>query len=210
MKLNVNIEYRTSWGESIDLCLGGKRYPMSYVDNGIWTAEISRTSLKKHTEYSYEVMRDGQTVRKEWKAHVLLLPEGYAPKSLTVNDRWNDRPEDAPFYSTAFTKAIFGREMPAKRKQNGKVEGVNLMFQIAAANIRPGEVLALAASSVELGQWTRVIPFDESDYPLWTLALDVTEPFEYKFIVADRKTLAPISWKREKTDGLETCLRKAN
>ena len=194
MKLNVNIEYRTSWGESIDLCLGGKRYPMSYVDNGIWTAEISRASLKKHTEYSYEVMRDGQTVRKEWKAHVLLLPEGYAPKSLTVNDRWNDRPEDAPFYSTAFTKAIFGREMPAKRKQNGKVEGVNLMFQIAAANIRPGEVLALAASSVELGQWTRVIPFDESDYPLWTLALDVTEPFEYKFIVADRKTLAPISW----------------
>ena len=96
MKLNVNIEYRTSWGESIDLCLGGKRYPMSYVDNGIWTAEISRASLKKHTEYSYEVMRDGQTVRKEWKAHVLLLPEGYAPKSLTVNDRWNDRPEDAP------------------------------------------------------------------------------------------------------------------
>ena len=188
MKLNVNIEYRTSWGESIDLCLSGKRYPMSYADNGIWTIGISKISLKKGAEYSYEVMRDGQTVRKEWKSHVILLPEGQAPKTLTINDRWNDRPEDAPFYSTAFTKAIFGREVPANRTKAGKSEGANLIFQVSAANIRPGEVLALAASSAELGQWTRVIPFDETNYPVWTLALDVTESFEYKFIVADSDT----------------------
>ena len=49
MKLNVNIEYRTSWGESLDLCIGGKRYPLSYAGEGIWEAEIARITLKKET-----------------------------------------------------------------------------------------------------------------------------------------------------------------
>ena len=42
MKLNLSIEYRTSWGEELVLCLGGKRYPLSYVAEGIWKGEIAR------------------------------------------------------------------------------------------------------------------------------------------------------------------------
>ena len=53
MKLNVNIEYRTAWGESIDLCIGDKRYPLSYVGDGIWEAEIAKINLKNEVEYSY-------------------------------------------------------------------------------------------------------------------------------------------------------------
>ena len=109
MTLNISIEYRTAWGEELVLCLGGKRYPLAYVAEGIWKGEIARITLKNGAEYSYELVRDSQTVRKEWKGHVLTLPEGPAPKTVTINDRWNDRPADAPFYSTAFTKAIFGR-----------------------------------------------------------------------------------------------------
>ena len=118
MKLNVNIEYRTSWGESLALCIGGKRYPLSYAGEGIWEAEIARLTYKKGMEYSYEVMRDGQTVRTEWKKHVLVLPEGPAPKTVSVNDMWIDRPADAPFYSSAFTKAIFGRQSAAERAKH--------------------------------------------------------------------------------------------
>ena len=71
MKLNVNIEYRTSWGESLELCIGGKRYPLSYAGEGVWKTEIAKINLKKQTEYSYEVMREGRTVRTEWKKHLL-------------------------------------------------------------------------------------------------------------------------------------------
>ena len=191
MKLNVNIEYRTSWGEEINLCIGGKRYQLSYAGEGLWTAEIARITLKKGTEYSFEVVRDGQTVRSEWKKHLLVLPEGKAQKTVTINARWSDRPADAPFYSTAFTKAIFGRSAVASK---AAVKEANALIQVSAADIRPNEVLALAASSQELGAWSKVIPFDEADYPVWTLALNVTEPFAYKVIVADKKTLAPVAW----------------
>ena len=112
MKLNVTIEYRTSWGEELVLCLGGKRYPLAYTSEGIWEGEVARLNIEKAAEYSYEVVRDGKTVRTEWKKHTLVLPEGMEPKVLTVYDRWNDRPADSPFYSSAFTNAIFGR--PAK------------------------------------------------------------------------------------------------
>ncbi|MBE6236926.1 MAG: 4-alpha-glucanotransferase [Bacteroidales bacterium] len=193
MKLNVNIEYRTSWGEELVLCIGGKRYPLSYCEGGLWTAEIARITLKKETEYSYEVIRDGQTVRSEWKKHLLVLPEGTATKVVEIKDRWNDRPADAPFYSTAFTKAIFGRNAGEAKAKKTSAEA-NVLLQVSAANVRPNEVLALAAGSEELGAWAKVIPFDGSQYPLWTLPLNVTEPFAYKIIIADKKTLAPLAW----------------
>jgi len=211
MKLNVNIEYRTSWGEELVLCLGGKRYPLTYAGDGIWEKEISRITLRNGVEYSYELMREGEVVRTEWKGHVLTLPEGVAPKTVTINDRWNDRPEDAPFYSTAFTKAIFGRSADgavgssSSCKRAGHTSqlselqaeclaGTNAVLQVMAANIRPNETLALAGSSDQLGGWTKIIPFDDSQYPLWTLPLNVTEPFAYKVIVADKATLAPVAW----------------
>ena len=193
MKLNVNIEYRTSWGESLVLCMAGKRYPLSYVGEGLWEVEIARITIKSAVEYSYEVVRDGQTIRTEWKKHLLALPEGAAPKVVSVNDRWNDRPADAPFYSSAFTKAIFGRGEASKKECASNV-AANLMFQVNAANVRPGEVLAIAAGSEELGSWGKVIPFSGASFPLWTLALNVTGPFAYKFLIADKKTLAPIVW----------------
>lgn len=193
MKLNVNIEYRTSWGEELVLCIGGKRYPLSYAGDGMWQTEIARLTLKKDMEYSYEVVRDGNTIRSEWKKHLLVLPESSAAKTVTLNDMWNERPADAPFYSSAFTKAIFGRHKETRRNSSGKKDA-NLMFRMSAANVRPDEVLALAASSKELGAWTKLIPFDESAFPSWSLALNVSEPFAYKIVIADRKTLAPVAW----------------
>ena len=76
MTLHISIEYKTSWGEEIVLCLGGKRYPLVYTSAGIWEGEISRLNVGKAAEYCYEVVRDGQTVRSEWKKHQLILPEG--------------------------------------------------------------------------------------------------------------------------------------
>ena len=149
MKLNVNIEYRTSWGESLVLCMAGKRYPLSYVGEGLWEVEIARITIKSAVEYSYEVVRDGQTIRTEWKKHVLVLPVGSAPKVVSVNDRWNDRPADAPFYSSAFTKAIFGRG--ASRKENS-AGASNLMFQVNVANVRPDEVLAIAKADEKVAE----------------------------------------------------------
>jgi len=191
MTLHISIEYKTSWGEEIVLCLGGKRYPLAYTSAGIWEGEISRLNVGKAAEYCYEVVRDGQTVRSEWKKHQLILPEGMKAKTVTVYDKWNERPADSPFYSSAFTDAIFGR--PAvKAAKAGK--GENVLLQVAVPTVRPNEVLALAGSGKALKEWSKVIPFDASQYPVWTLALNVTELFEYKLLIADKDTLSPVAW----------------
>jgi len=191
MTLHISIEYKTSWGEEIVLCLGGKRYPLAYTSAGIWEGEISRLNVGKAAEYCYEVVRDGQTVRSEWKKHQLILPEGMKAKTVTVYDKWNERPADSPFYSSAFTDAIFGR--PAvKAAKAGK--GENVLLQVAVPTVRPNEVLALAGSGKALKDWGKVIPFDASQYPVWTLALNVTELFEYKLLIADKDTLSPVAW----------------
>ena len=191
MTLHISIEYRTNWGEELVLCLGGKRYPLAYVADGLWQGEIARFKPESASEYGYEVVRDGYTIRKEWKKHNLVLPEGIAPEELTVIDRWNDRPYDSPFYSSAFTKAIFGRKAEKAKKAP---KGANVLLQVAAPALRPNEVLAIAGSGKALKNWAKVVPFDGSQFPMWTLALNVTDPFEYKILVADKETLAPIAW----------------
>ena len=191
MKLNVSIEYWTNWGEEIVLCLGDKRYPLAYVADGLWEGEIARFNPEKAAEYCYEVVCDGRTVRSEWKKHSLVLPEGVEPKVLTLHDKWNDRPEDAPFYSSAFTNAIFGR--PASKMKKAP-KGANVILKVAAPSLRPNEVLALAGSSKALKNWSKVVPFDGAQFPYWSLALNVTEPFSYKLLIADKETLAPIAW----------------
>ena len=169
MKLNFSIEYKTAWGEEIVLCLDGERHRLEYVADGLWQGEVSRTSLKENLEYGYEVVRDGVTVRKEWGKH--LLPKGLSAKTVNVNDRWMDRPADAPFYSSAFTKGIFGR---GKSKASGSIKGVCLV--VNAPIVRPDEVLALAGSGKELDNWNKVVPFDDSAFPVWTLSLEAAEP----------------------------------
>ena len=191
MKLILSIEYRTNWGEEVVLCLGGKRHSLSYVAEGIWTGEIARFNPEKAADYCYEVVRGGVTVRKEWKKHSFALPEGAKPKVVRLYDKWNDRPADSPFYSSAFTNAIFGRPAEKSAKQPAKA---NVIIQVAAPAVRPNEVLALAGSSKELGNWGKVIPFDSSAFPVWNIALEVSEPFAYKFLIADKKTLAPVAW----------------
>ena len=191
MTLHISIEYRTAWGEELVLCLGGKRYPLAYVSDGLWQGEIARFAPEKVSEYSYEVVRDGYTVRKEWKKHILALPAGVEPKDLMIVDRWIDRPYDSPFYSSAFTNAIFGRKAEKAKKAP---KGANVLFQVAAPALRPNEVLAITGNGKAFKNWTKVVPFEAVDFPVWTLALNVTEVFEYKLLVADKETLAPIAW----------------
>ena len=191
MKLNLSIEYKTAWGEELVLCLDGKRYPLAYVAEGLWQGEIARFNPEKTAEYSYEVVRDGYTVRKEWKKHTLALPAGIEPKEITVVDRWIDRPYDSPFYSSAFTNAIFGRKAEKAKKAP---KGANVLLQVAAPALRPNEVLAITGSGKAFKNWTKIVPFESANFPVWTLALNVAEVFEYKLLVADKDTLVPVAW----------------
>ena len=192
MKLQISIEYKTAWGEELVLCLGGKRYPMTYVADGLWTVEVARFNPAKAAEYTYEVVSAGSTVRTEWKTHELAIPEAVKVQTLEIVDRWIDRPADAPFYSSAFTDAIFGRHDAHKKAV--KVKDANVLLKVAAPTVRPNEVLALVGSGKALDDWNAIIPFDASRFPVWTLDLNVSDPFAFKLVIADKDTLIPLAW----------------
>ena len=109
MKLLISIEYRTRWGEQLVMRIGKRRIALQYADGGVWTGAIERYTQSEDTEYRYEIERDGACIRSEWRPHTLRLPAREGVRTLRIRDRWQEMPSDTPFYSSAFTRGIFGR-----------------------------------------------------------------------------------------------------
>ncbi len=190
MTLKFKVEYLTAWGEELKLRVGEKIHPMSYIGNGFWGLELKNINLTQPLEYSYELYKDGKCLRKEWRGHALSLAKEAKPEVINVRDRWNNRPEDAPFYSSAFTKGIFGRG-ECKAKASSKA---NAQISLHLATVRPNEVLAIAGTGNGLGNWDKYIPLCACEFPDWALNLNVKEPFVYKYLIIDKDTGKPIVW----------------
>ena len=190
MKLLISIEYRTRWGEQLVMRIGKRRIALQYADGGVWTGAIERYTQSEDTEYRYEIERDGACIRSEWRPHTLRLPAREGVRTLRIRDRWQEMPSDTPFYSSAFTRGIFGRGKTGSPK---KATG-NITLRVVLPTLRPDETLAVAGSGRELGDWKRIVPMDDSRFPEWELTLHTAHRFEYKFLIADRKTLTPILW----------------
>ncbi len=85
---------------------------------------------------------------------------------------------DAAFYSTAFTHGIFNRTAapgPADRKPR-----YTAMLTPPAAgsccasvepSIHPDETLAIASAGLD--NWQRIVPLDDTDFPVWMPACDL-------------------------------------
>jgi len=84
MKVSFNIEYRTEWGESLSLCLSGRKYPMKWNEGSIWSVTVFIESSCR-LDYTYLLIRDGLIVRTEWDHH-------YSAPSPVILDKWIDCP----------------------------------------------------------------------------------------------------------------------
>ena len=157
----------------------------------VWTCAVERYApAAQPAEYRYEVEREGVCIRSEWRPHTLRIPSREGVRTLRIRDRWQEMPSDTPFYSSAFTRGIFGRG----KTGNPKKAAGNITLRVILPTLRPDETLAVAGSGRELGDWKRIVPMDDSRFPEWELTLHTAHRFEYKFLIADRKTLTPILW----------------
>lgn len=96
MKIQIDLEYRTAYGENLFLLAGGKRYEMKYICSGLWSISLDRVNFE---EYSFEVHRDGNLIRQEVSSHFLGLENcGKSKNTIYVKDNWHDTPSDSPFY----------------------------------------------------------------------------------------------------------------
>ena len=210
MRLNISLEYFTSPGEELFLILSGsKSIAMKYLAGGRWEASFEVPDTSGTLEYSFELRRDGQSVRREWGRHtvpvvrhgsptiVTSVPElvegtvastGPATASLEIRDRWQDRPEDSPFWTKAFADVIF------KRKSASFKRAGNVTFTVPCARIRKDEMLAITGSGKMFDDWKKFVQLSPTSAPFWSVSLNVKEPFEYKFVVLDTKTKASKVW----------------
>ena len=190
MKYIISIEYKTSWGEEIVLKTGKKVFPMKYGAGGVWTVVLSGKELRRGTKYSFAVMKDGVVVRREWRSREFILPHGIPSGSeVRVKDSWMDRPRNSAFWSSAFKDAIFSRGKSLEKDMKG-----NVLLEVLAPEVRQDRTVAITGSCPALGGWKKAVPMDDSAFPRWKASLDVSQPFEYKFVIADRKTLEPVVW----------------
>ncbi len=206
MNLVISLEYNTAWGESLVLCIGGREIPMTCNGLGRWTARVSRVSAGALNRYGFKLVRKDGSERREWRHHSLNLAGVSGTTSIVVRDRWQDAPEDAPFYSSAFTRGIFSRDgirsVPERSRQDAasavaggaaKSAGTTLITVNVPVVCRD-EVLCIAGDGEGMENWRRLIPLDDSNFPQWKLAVGTEEDFEYKFVIAERETLAIKEW----------------
>ena len=194
MDIKIILHYHTVWGESLVLRVGKRRYQMRSAFAGVWQAELTGRNLRDGDRYSFEVQRDGKTVRTEWRAHLYCAPE--KAKSQVIRERWTDRPVNSSFYSYAFSDVIFRRHDGASFRHPrpaGPVQG-NVTFRVAVPEVRTGESVALAGSGKALGDWKEFHLLDDGRFPYWQLDLDVKDAFEYKFVIVDTETRRPLVW----------------
>ena len=189
MTVKSSLRYDTLWGESLVLRIGGKCWPMEYCPGGRWCIDFPKACCKEGTEYSFELRRDGATVREEWRGHVLRLPA--KPEGVVrIFERWNDRPADSPLYSSAFRDAIFRHD----RAETPWKGAGNVTFVLTVPAVRRGQAVAIAGSGRALGGWKKFRLLDESHFPEWAITLNASESFEFKFVIVDKKTGAPVLW----------------
>jgi len=193
MTLNISLDYKTVWGESLVLVADGKTVPMSCSGASTWSVSLDKrvpAGQTKEFEYTFEVRCGEQVLRKEWCGHKVTLCSGI--KTYTVADRWMAAPSNQPFYSSVFKDIIFKREPSANKTSK---EG-NVTFKFFSPEIRPDQTIVIVGSGKLFASWNRPIAMDDSAFPEWSVTVNVTEPLEYKFVVVDAKTLKPIAWEQ--------------
>ena len=196
MKLQFNLEYRTTFGEELVLSLfcGDIKAPSTKVEqhkmttlDGIhWFCELKK-SLKACTyvDYYYSVWKGDQETRHEW----LVVPHrlefaAIRGVSYRIYDHWIDIPEDSYMYSSAFTECVAARKCKMSELEE---YGKTVRLKVRAPQLRSNERLAIIGGGAALGNWEipQALEMVEHENNEWVVSLDadkLPQTFEFKFV----------------------------
>lgn len=200
MKIFFHIEYRTDWGESVNLC-GIKPEPivMTTADGVHWTAEVDLPAPKNNEpiRYRYQIARGHSVAREEWHGtERMLTTEGNEAKHVIVHDRWRDTPEWLPFHSSAFTEVWLRHDTDTPAPIG---HGQSLVLKVCAPEWGKRYGILLCGSPETLGAWDaeKAVPLHKTPTGEWQTEVDAGElefPFEYKLLLYDRREQKLIAW----------------
>ena len=194
MTINIQLQYLTEWGESMQLRLGKRRIPMEYSFGGLWQIMLTGRDIHDGDSFTFEVVSGGKVIKREWRTHHFKAPS--AQKNIIVRSRWMDRPSNSAFYASAFSDVIF-RRPDGSSFRHPRYEGPdlgNVCIRIAVPEVRSQEAVGLVGSGKQLGNWKKVTLLSDASFPWWFITMDIKEPMEYKFVIADAKTKEILRW----------------
>lgn len=207
MTVQFNIEYKVMFGEQIVVNIqteeGELKLPLETTDGERWACDWCVESPEKSYTYYYSVEREGRAVKTEWLMIKHQLDVNAKKAAVyTLYDHWKAMPEDAYFYSSAFTDCI-NHQVPQEMKPETGSKIVRLI--VRAPQLRDGERLGVLGADKALGAWDvqKILPMTQHTYNEWVADIDATHlegsHLEFKF-VAFRNAKNELLW--------ETCMNR--
>ncbi len=193
MNLQLNVDYRTNWGESVWIvgsipALGNgdatKALKLSLYGEQTWKTQLDLPDDTPDFTYRYFVRHENGYEKHEWgEAHRLRTAPGI--KSYEVFDRWQDQPWDKPYYSVVFTDCVCRRH---QRALPAEVRGGEMLVSCEAPMVEPDEVLAVSGGCDVLGNWdpSKAVVMSDAYYPTWEGSVPLQglpDDFEFKFLI---------------------------
>ena len=193
MKITLNVDYRTNWGESLYVsgncaALGDndwhKAVRMSLEGTEHWSVEIEVADSVQEIEYHYEVRHENGFTKNEWGAGHHFL-RGRNVRNYNIFDRWQDQPWDKPYYSSAFTECVCKR---TGRASEQLPRAGYLTIEVSAPMIASDCRLAICGSAPALGSWNpeKAVVLSDAFYPRWTATVEagnIKADTQYKFLI---------------------------
>ena len=189
MKLTITLHYDTQWGENIHLAFStvanvhsASTQCMQTDGQGRWFITLEG-DYKASTPYTFVVVENGAIKRTEWRHH--LLPETLHGH-VHISDHWIERSSLAPFYSSAFTKAIFAHDAHGHNPHGA----AGICICCDAPTLRKGQMLAVCGDVESLGGWdvdrARLMEPYGTEWQLWLNKDEMNEYCEFKFIILEK------------------------
>ena len=193
MTLNFSIEYRTEWGQNVEveLCFlssEGKthwqRIPLETDDGLIWKGLCTLKARSKQFRYTYIITAESEVVRREWDVVPRLFPADDARTYFFI-DHWRDIPESSHCYTDAYQVASGQDKLP---ETSVALFPKTYLFRVQAPQLAKGERVALVGDQPTLGNWDveRALPMVPSKQQEWLLSISgdgLRLPFQYKYVV---------------------------
>ncbi len=221
MKVTFSIHFHTVWGQTLHIIgsapeLGGwdtsHACEMHYTGDGNWSLSIDLPNQPISLEYRYFLSSNRKQIFEEWqKNHQVELND--TSRSYLLIDYWQARPQNLAFYSSAFTKSLFGH--PCDKFERVVKSNKKIILKVLAPHVERTQSLALSGNIPELGNWNidKVLIFSCEKFPLWSVELDankLTFPFEYKLVVVDNENRSHVRWENGDNRILNLPLLKEN
>lgn len=205
MKINLSINYRTNWGESVcaEIILQKKNgatinrsYNLETTNGENWYAEIMLNDKDAvRFSYNYIIRREGIVVRQGWMGSARSF-RYEQNKSLVVRDFWRDIPMQAHLYSSAYSHLSHLSSVPI---YDLPYYNKTIMLRVHAPQLQEGQCLGIVGGIPLLGMWDANHPLrlEKSQLHEWCISLSadsISLPFDYKYVVLDEATGKLIAW----------------